>query len=60
MFRIWRRKDNTNNSYEANAFAEDMQKSLDCGMMSHLPKPINVDKLYATIVSYVGKEEIYD
>ncbi len=42
----------------ANAFTEDIHKSLECGMMAHLPKPINVDTLYKTIIQYLkGKED---
>ena len=33
----------------ANAFAEDVQASLDAGMNAHLAKPIDVEKLTKTI-----------
>lgn len=35
----------------ANAFTEDIQKSLDAGMNAHIAKPIEFDKLIQTIVS---------
>ena len=34
----------------ANAFAEDVQKSLDAGMNGHLSKPIVMDEVVKTIV----------
>ena len=33
----------------ANAFDEDVQKSLECGMNAHLSKPLEMDKLYALL-----------
>ena len=33
----------------ANAFAEEKQKALSCGMNGHISKPINVDALFRTI-----------
>lgn len=36
----------------ANAFAEDMQKSLDAGMDTHITKPLDLDKLLRTIAQY--------
>lgn len=39
----------------ANAFAEDMQASLDAGMNGHLSKPIVVDDLVKTIARNVRK-----
>ena len=33
----------------ANAFAEDVQASLDAGMTAHVAKPIDVDVLWSTI-----------
>lgn len=33
----------------ANAFAEDVQASLDAGMNAHVAKPIDVDVLRATL-----------
>lgn len=34
---------------KANAFAEDVQKSLDAGMNGHLSKPIVMDEVVKTI-----------
>ena len=36
----------------ANAFAEDIQKSLDAGMNAHLTKPLDIGKMLHTIASY--------
>ena len=36
----------------ANAFAEDVQKSLDAGMNGHLVKPIDIDKLLRIVQDY--------
>jgi signal transduction histidine kinase/ActR/RegA family two-component response regulator len=36
----------------ANAYAEDIQKTKDAGMNTHLSKPINVDMLYATLMNF--------
>lgn len=33
----------------ANAYEEDIKKSLDAGMNTHLPKPINFNLLYDTL-----------
>ena len=33
----------------ANAFDDDMKKSVECGMNGHLSKPVDVDKLYETL-----------
>ncbi len=33
----------------ANAFDEDLKKSVACGMNGHLSKPVEVDKLYQTL-----------
>jgi len=33
----------------ANAFEEDRQEALRCGMNGHLPKPIDVENLYSTL-----------
>ena len=40
----------------ANAFAEDMKKSLSAGMNMHLSKPIEPQKLYAALAEQIGKE----
>jgi signal transduction histidine kinase/CheY-like chemotaxis protein len=37
----------------ANAFAEDVQKCLATGMNDHLAKPLDPEKLYATLAKYV-------
>ena len=41
----------------ANAFKEDVDKSLDAGMNAHLAKPTDTEVLYATLRRYIG---IYD
>ena len=33
----------------ANAFDEDMEKSLECGMNGHLSKPVNMEVLLSTL-----------
>ncbi len=33
----------------ANAFDDDLKKSVECGMKGHLSKPVEVDKLYRTL-----------
>lgn len=38
----------------ANAYAEDIQKSLDAGINAHIPKPINKEELYETIIKYIS------
>ena len=38
----------------ANAFADDVQQSLDAGMNAHLSKPIDIDKLYQTLQTVFG------
>lgn len=38
----------------ANAFADDVQQSLDAGMNAHLSKPIDIDKLYQTLQALFG------
>lgn len=38
----------------ANAFADDVQQSLDAGMNAHLSKPIDIDKLYQTLQTMFG------
>ena len=39
----------------ANAFEEDIRRSLDAGMNAHLSKPINLDEVMKTISNYVKK-----
>lgn len=41
----------------ANAMQEDIQKTLACGMNDHLSKPVDIEKLYATIVKYMGPKK---
>lgn len=37
----------------ANAFIDDIQKSLDSGMNDHISKPINIEELIDTITKYI-------
>ena len=37
----------------ANVFREDVEKCMACGMNSHLGKPINIDKMIATLCEYL-------
>lgn len=39
----------------ADAFSEDRQRSLRSGMNEHVPKPIDVDKLYQILNQYIRK-----
>ena len=39
----------------ANAFAEDEKKSLEAGMNAHLAKPLNMERVMATIAEYCKK-----
>ena len=39
----------------ANVFDEDVQRSLQAGMNAHLAKPIEPDKLYATLAEFIRK-----
>lgn len=40
----------------ANAFDDDLKKSVECGMNGHLSKPVEVEKLYQTIHSVLKKK----
>ena len=40
----------------ANSFAEDVQASLDAGMNEHLSKPIVIEEVIKTILSYVHND----
>jgi two-component system sensor histidine kinase EvgS len=40
----------------ANAMKEDIQKTKQAGMSEHLNKPIEVDKLYFTLLKYIDKK----
>ena len=37
----------------ANAFDDDLKKSVECGMNGHLSKPVEVDKLYRTLAEVI-------
>lgn len=41
----------------ANAFEEDRQKALRCGMNGHIAKPIDIAKLMETLDQTIGQEE---
>ena len=42
----------------ANAFDDDIEKSKAAGMVAHLAKPIDAEKLYQTLYDFIfGKEE---
>ena len=40
----------------ANAFDDDLKKSVECGMNGHLSKPVEVDKLYQTLDKVIRKK----
>lgn len=40
----------------ANAFDDDLKKSVECGMNGHLSKPVEVDKLYRTLHEVVKEK----
>jgi CheY-like chemotaxis protein len=40
----------------ANAMKEDIQRTKEAGMNKHLNKPIEVEKLYATLLQYISKK----
>lgn len=44
----------------ANAFDDDLKKSIECGMNGHLSKPVEVEKLYQTLHSVLqtNKEKL--
>jgi PAS domain S-box-containing protein len=42
----------------ANALKEDVEKSLAAGMNEHLNKPLDVDKLHATLLKYLAPERV--
>ena len=41
----------------ANAFVEDIQKSVEAGMNEHLTKPLNVEQLVEKILKYCSKSD---
>ena len=43
----------------ANAFDEDVQRSLQAGLNAHLSKPIDVDKLFETLRRVTASQEAY-
>ncbi|MCM1188644.1 MAG: ATP-binding protein [bacterium] len=40
----------------ANAFDDDLKKSVECGMNGHLSKPVEVDKLYRMLRDVLGEK----
>ena len=44
----------------ANAFAEDVQASLDAGMNGHLSKPIVMDEVVKTITGNLNRSAPFD
>ena len=40
----------------ADAFSEDVQRCLDCGMNAHLAKPIDMDEVARLLAKYIGEE----
>lgn len=40
----------------ANAFDDDLKKSVECGMNGHLSKPVDVDKLYQTLNQVIRRQ----
>lgn len=41
----------------ASAFADDIQQSKEAGMSEHLSKPLDEQKMFATIRKYCGKKK---
>jgi CheY-like chemotaxis protein len=41
----------------ANAFDEDVQRSLQAGLNAHLSKPVKPEQLYQTLEELIGKAE---
>ena len=44
----------------ANAFSEDVSKSLNAGMNDHISKPIDLKKLHAVLGKYAGRKDNED
>lgn len=42
----------------ANAFDDDLKKSVECGMNGHLSKPVEVDKLYQTLSKIIHGNKV--
>ena len=40
----------------ANAFDDDLKKSVECGMNGHLSKPVQVNKLYQMLGGILGTD----
>lgn len=38
----------------ADAFSEDIQRSLDCGMNGHIAKPIDIQEVTKLLKKYLG------
>jgi CheY-like chemotaxis protein/HPt (histidine-containing phosphotransfer) domain-containing protein len=49
-------KDITIIALSANAMKDDIRKSKEAGMTEHLNKPIDVEKLYSTLLKYITKK----
>ena len=41
----------------ANAFDEDVQRSLQVGMNAHLSKPVDVERLYRTLEELIWEKD---
>ncbi|MEG0648109.1 MAG: response regulator, partial [Bacteroides sp.] len=41
----------------ANAFVEDIQKSLQCGMNEHLSKPVDIKEVTNYLWKYINQQE---
>ena len=42
----------------ANAYEEDIDKSIEAGMNAHLAKPVEAAKLYATLANCIAQREL--
>ena len=42
----------------ADAFQEDIQRCLDCGMNAHMAKPMDTEKILALLRQYLGTEQL--
>lgn len=43
----------------ANAFEEDKQEAIKCGMNGHLAKPINIESLFSTLDKVLNEEYMF-